>query len=350
MAELPREAKQVALFVFQRPGTSSLAGGFVGKSGLIKNLAFILIAVFIVMATSIPQVHAATVNAFFLYKLSDFTGVTPYMGGKVRVDSDRNEIYVLHGNAVKVYNDKGMEIYRFGDSENLGRIQDLAVDREGNILIFSYIEKGHDLEMVVIRCNYRGDPQERTAIKGIPPDFMEFRPGTMVYRDGRIYLADIANLRIVVIDANGQVQKSIDLLPIMELKEKDRGSVQMGGFNVDTAGNILFTLPVLFSATVLSPDGQVSSFGESGSLPGKFAVVSDITRDNRGNIFVADRGKSVVNIFNSSFQFLREIGGRGKAPGSLVIPQEIAIDADDRMYVTQLGNRGVSVFRMMYYN
>jgi len=321
-----------------------------GKSGLIKNLAFILIAVFIVMATSISQVHAATVNTFFLYKLSDFTGVTPYMGGKVRIDRDRKEIYVLHGNTVKIYNDKGMEIYRFGDSENLGRMQDLAVDREGNILIFSYFEKGHDLEMAVIRCNYRGDPIGRTAITGIPSDFIDFRPSGMVYREGQIYLADAANLRIVVIDMNGQVQKSIDLLPIMELKEKDRGNVQMGGFSVDTAGNILFTLPVLFSATVLAPDGQVSSFGESGSLPGKFAVVSDIIRDNRGNILVADRGKSVVSIYDSSFQFLREIGGRGNAPGSLIVPQEIAIDADDRMYVTQLGNRGVSVFRMMYYN
>ena len=322
-----------------------------GKSGLIiRNLAFILIAVFIVMATSISQVHAATVNTFFLYKLSDFTGVTPYMGGKVRIDRDRKEIYVLHGNTVKVYNDKGMEIYRFGDSENLGRMQDLAVDREGDILIFSYFEKGRDLEMVILRCNYRGDPIGRTAITGIPSDFIDFRPGGMVYREGQIYLADTANLRIVVIDMNGQVQKSIDLLPIMELKEKDRGNVQMGGFSVDTAGNILFTLPVLFSATVLAPDGQVSSFGESGSLPGKFAVVSDITRDNRGNILVADRGKSVISIYDSSFQFLREIGGRGNAPGSLIVPQEIAIDADDRMYVTQLGNRGVSVFRMMYYN
>ena len=321
-----------------------------GKSGLIRNLAFIAIAVFIVTATSISQVHAATVNSFFLYKLSDFTGVTPYMGGKVRIDRDRNETYVLYGNTVKIYNDKGMEIYRFGDSENLGRMQDLAVDREGNILIFSYFEKGHDLEMVIIRCNYRGNPIGRTAITGIPPDFIDFRPGGMVYQEGQIYLADAANLRIVVIDMNGQVQKSIDLLPIMELKEKDRGNVQMGGFNVDTAGNILFTVPVLFTAVVLSPDGQKASFGEPGSLPGKFAVVSDITRDSRGNIFVADRGKSVVNIYNSSFQFLREIGGRGNAPGSLIVPQELTIDANDRMYVTQLGNRGVSVFKMMYYN
>jgi|MudIll2142460700_1097286.scaffolds.fasta_scaffold51273_2 hypothetical protein len=321
-----------------------------GKSGLIRNLAFILIAVFIVMATLISPVQAATVNTFFLYKLSDFTGVTSYMGGKMHIDRDRNETYVLYQNTVKVYNDKGMEIYRFGDSENLGRIQDLAVDREGYILILSYIEKGHDLDMVIIRCNYRGDPIGRTAITGIPSDFSEFHPGTMVYRDGRIYLADTATLRIAVIDMNGQVQKSIDLLPIMELKEKDRGDVQMGGFSVDTAGNILFTLPVLFSATVLSPDGKVSSFGEPGSLPGKFGVVSDITRDNRGNIFVADRLKSVVNVYDSSFKFLLEVGGRGNAPGSLVVPQALAIDADDRLYVTQLANRGVSVFRLLYYN
>jgi DNA-binding beta-propeller fold protein YncE len=242
-----------------------------------------------------------------------------------------------------------MEIYRFGDNENLGRIQDLAVDHEGNILLLSYIEKGHDLEVVLIRCNFRGDPLEKIAIKGIPSDFTEFHPGAMVYRDGQIYLADGASLRIAVIDANGQVQKTIDLVPLTELREKDRGDVQLGGFSVDESGNILFTLPVLFSASVLSPDGKVSSFGEPGSLPGKFGVVSDIARDNRGNILVADRLKSIVSVYDSNFNFLTEFGGRGNDPGSLIVPQDIAIDKDDRIYVTQLANRGVSVFRL-YYN
>jgi DNA-binding beta-propeller fold protein YncE len=325
------------------------------KSNHKRNPAFILAAVFIVMAALVSPVHAATVNAatvnaFFLYKLSDFTGIIPYMGGRMHIDRDRNETYVLYQNTVKVFNDKSMEIYRFGDSENLGRIQDLAVDREGNILTLSYIEKGPDLDMVIIRCNYRGDPLERIAIKGVPTDFTEFRPGLMVYRDGQIYLADMANLRIAVIDANGQVQKTIDLVPLMDLKEKDRGDVQMGGFNVDTDGNILFTLPVMFSATVLSPEGKVSSFGEAGSIPGKFGVVSDITRDKRGNFYVADRLKSIVSVYDSNFHFLTEFGGRGNAPGSLIVPQELAIDADSRLYVTQQANRGVSVFRLLYNN
>ena len=319
---------------------------------LFKYFSSVVAAILCLMMTFVSPTHAASasVGAFFLYKLSDFTSVIPYMGGRVYVDRLRNETYVLYQNIVKVFNSKGMEIYRFGDNENLGMIQDLAVDREGNILTLSYIEKGPDLSVAIIRCNYKGDPVERIAIKGIPPDFSEFHPDIMVYRDGPIYLADTANLRVVLIDANGQVQKAIDLVPYVDLKEKDRGDVQLGGFSVDAAGNLLFTLPVLFTATVLSPDGKVASFGEPGSIPGRFGIVSDIIRDNRGNIFIADRLKSVVNVYDSNFNFLAEFGGRGNAPGSLIVPQELAIDSDDRLYVTQLANRGVSVFRMLYYN
>jgi hypothetical protein len=319
---------------------------------LFKYFSSVVAAILCLMMTFVSPTHAASasVGAFFLYKLSDFTSVIPYMGGRVYVDRLRNETYVLYQNIVKVFNSKGMEIYRFGDNENLGMIQDLAVDREGNILTLSYIEKGPDLSVAIIRCNYKGDPVERIAIKGIPPDFSEFHPDIMVYRDGPIYLADTANLRVVLIDANGQVQKAIDLVPYVDLKEKDRGDVQLGGFSVDAAGNLLFTLPVLFTATVLSPDGKVASFGEPGSIPGRFGVVSDIIRDNRGNIIIADRLKSVVNLYDSNFNFLAEFGGRGDAPGSLIVPQTLAIDADDRLYVTQLANRGVSVFRMLYYN
>jgi len=318
---------------------------------LFKYISSVVATILCLMMTFVSptQAASASVGAFFLYKLSDFTSVIPYMGGRVYVDRPRNETYVLYQNIVKVFNSKGMEIYRFGDNENLGMIQDLAVDREGNILTLSYIEKGPDLSVAIIHCNYKGDPVERIAIKGIPPDFTEFHPDIMVYRDGPIYLADTATLRVVLIDANGQVQKAIDLVPYVDLKEKDRRDVQLGGFSVDAAGNLLFTLPVLFTATVLSPDGKVASFGEPGSIPGRFGIVADIIRDNRGNIIIADRLKSIVNVYDSNFNFLTEFGGRGNAPDSLIVPQTLAIDADDRLYVTQLANRGVSVFRLLYY-
>ncbi len=122
----------------------------------------------------------------------------------------------------------------------------------------------------------------------------------------------------------------------------------MGGFSVDKDGNMLFTTPTLFSASVLSPDGKITSFGTAGSIPGKFENVSAILRDNRGNILVADKLKSVVNIFDKNFNFLMEFGGRGDAPGSIVIPWSMALDSDNKLFITQASNRGVSVFRLFY--
>jgi DNA-binding beta-propeller fold protein YncE len=63
---------------------------------------------------------------------------------------------------------------------------------------------------------------------------------------------------------------------------------------------------------------------------------------------VADKLKCVISVFDRSFQFLTEFGGRGNGPGNLIVPQALAMDGSDRLYVIQAGNRGVSVFRMLY--
>jgi DNA-binding beta-propeller fold protein YncE len=57
-----------------------------------------------------------------------------------------------------------------------------------------------------------------------------------------------------------------------------------------------------------------------------------------------------VNVFDKNFKFLMEFGSRGRGQGQLIIPQQLAIDSNDRVYVIQEGNRGVSVFSMQYAN
>jgi hypothetical protein len=241
-----------------------------------------------------------------------------------------------------------MEIYRFNEDNNLGRLAAFAVDRDGTIFFLSYDDRGL---YGIIRCNYRGEPTGRIEITGLPSDFSDyekFSPTHMVYRGGQFYLADTRSLRIAVADKNGRVQKTYDLIPLLEQKEKDRPDLEMGGFSVDREGNMLFTIPVLFSATVLSPEGKVVNFGQPGSIPGKFGVVSDIITDNRGNYLVSDKLKSVVGVYDKNFQFLMEFGGRGNGPGNLITPEALAVDGSDKLYVTQGGNRGISVFRLIY--
>ena len=317
-----------------------------GTSGLRKN-PLRMIVIMVVLMFALPTLSNA-VEASFLYTLSDFTGPFLIGGGRMFVDKDRNESYIVYQNVVRIFNENGLEIYRFNEDNNLGRLTAIAVDRDGTIFFLSYNDRG---EYVIIRCNYRGDPTGRIEVAGLPSDFAnyeKFSPNFMAYREGQFYLTDARTLRIAVADRKGQVQKTYDLIPLLDLKEKDRADLEIGGFSVDSEGNMLLTIPVLFSATILSPEGKVQNFGQPGSIPGKFGVVSGITTDNKGNYLVADKLKSVISVYNSGTQFLMEFGGRGNGPGDLIVPDVLAVDGSDKVYVTQGGNRGVSVFRLIY--
>jgi len=317
-----------------------------GTSGLKKNPLRIIVTM-VVLMFALPTLSNA-VEASFLYTLSDFTGPFLIGGGRMFVDKDRNEAYVVYQNVVRVFNENGLEIYRFNENNSLGRLSALTVDQDGTIFFLSYDDRG---VYGIIRCNYRGEPLGRIEVAGLPSDFADyekFSPNYMAYREGQFYLADSHRLRIAVADKNGQVQKTYDLVPLLDLKEKDRPDLEMGSFSVDKEGNMLFTIPVLFSATVLSPEGTVRNFGKPGSIPGKFGVVSNIITDNKGNYLVSDKLKCVVSVYDKSFRFLKEIGGRGSEPGNLTMPQVLAVDGSNKLYVTQGGNRGISVFRLIY--
>ena len=313
-----------------------------------KYILLILITIFPLMTTLALPTLSNAIESSFLYTLSDFTGPFLIGGGLMIVDKDRNEAYIGYQNVIRIFNENGLEIYRFNEDNSLGRLTALAVDKDGTIFFLSYNDRG---EYGIIRCNYRGEPMGRIEIAGLSSDFADyqkFSPNQMAYREGQFYLADARTLRIAVADKNGHVQKTYDLIPLLDLKESDRGDNEMGGFSVDSEGNMLFTIPVLFSATVLSPEGKVQNFGQPGSVPGKFGVVAGIIKDNKGNYLVADKLHSVVSVYDSNTRFLMEFGGRSNEPGSLIIPDGLAVDGNDRVYVTQGGNRGVSVFRLIY--
>jgi DNA-binding beta-propeller fold protein YncE len=94
----------------------------------------------------------------------------------------------------------------------------------------------------------------------------------------------------------------------------------------------------------VSQSGKVTSFGKPGGAPGMFNVVSGIAVDNDGRIFVTDKLKSVVMVFDRAFKFLTEFGYRGNAPGNLIGPASVALGNNGQVYVTQSLKVGVSVF------
>jgi hypothetical protein len=282
------------------------------------------------------------VRSSFIYRLASFTGPIPYNHARVTMDRQRNETYVLYANSVRIFNDSGMEIYQFGDDLDLGQLADVATDEEGDIFLLAYKEYRGS----IVRCNFRGEPKSTIELRNFPKEYSDFKPNRMIYQQGNFYFASLSGLQVVVTDREGNFKNGYDLFSLLEFEEKDRENVEVVGFNVDMAGNILLTVPVLFRAFTISPTGEVNYFGKPGSAPGRFNIVGGISRDSKGNYLVVDKLKCAVLVFDKSFNFVTQFGGYGKKPEDLVFPDEIAIDRDDRIYVTQMGKRGVNVYRL----
>lgn len=300
-----------------------------------------LLVLFFTAASSSP---AATgeVTASYLYNLSNFTGVVPYNWTKVSIDREKNEIYVISNGSVSIFNERGMEIYRFGDDSDIGAAADVAVDKDGNIFVLSY--KGRSAAITL--CNFRGEGISRVELKNLPPDLLEFSPDRIIYREGLLYLASTGSMQVVITEVDGNFKAAYDIASLIGLEEDERADTGIVGFNVDGEGNMLFTVPAIARAYVVSPDRTVRSFGKRGSAPGRFGIPAGIVADAAGHYLVADTLRCVVMAFDKDFKFLTEFGFRGIAPGNLIGPRELAMDNDARLYVSQLRRRGVSVFQI----
>src|SRR5512135_2129314 len=149
-----------------------------------------------------PKASTAMVTGSYMYNLSNFYGVVGYEWCHPYFDLKTGEIYVAQGGSVQVFNTAGMQIYSFSDGE-LGVIQDVSTDSEGNILALSWINQGYS----IVKCNFRGEPRREIQIANLPEEFAGFSPNRMVFREGLFYLVDKIRLRVAVIDRDGAYLK-----------------------------------------------------------------------------------------------------------------------------------------------
>jgi hypothetical protein len=307
-------------------------------------------ALFLLMAFSASS-GFCEVRATYLYHLSDFTGTVPYQVPKIRVDNFNREIYVatVTGNGVKVFNDFGMQIYEFKQDKNLldNVLNDFSIDEAGWVFVLSALRdtKTGIKSYTVQRCNYMLIPVETVELHGFPSELGGFNPSRLIYHQGLLYLGDMLGMQIAVVDRQGRYQKHYDLKPLLS-ETKDREDYEMGDFFVDRDGSILFTAPVIGSAYRVSPDGNASLIAKRGSRPGTFGIPSGIVVDAKGNYLVSDKLKSVVLVFDRDLRFLTQFGYRGPNEFNTIAPTYLAVDDRNRVYISQLANRGVSVFEL----
>jgi len=300
--------------------------------------AAVLAALFASPATSGPM------ELSYLYNLADFTGRIPYSDARVVVDVPRFEIYTLHANEIRVFNTAGMEIYRFEVDIAVGRVLDLGIDDDGDMLMLVYASGAGEgvNHWSLLRADFRGRPMGEIEVDR-SGDAAGLLPNRLLLRAGRIWLVSLGQMRAAIHHQDGKLDRVLDLAELAALPLADLGNAGVSGLDVGSDGTVVFAVPVQFRVHAIDPGGGVRSFGKSGSAAGNFGVLGDVALDRAGNIFITDRQRSVVMVFNRGFRFLRE-EARTTRRERLVRPGGLALDPGGRLYVSQIRDRGIAVF------
>jgi hypothetical protein len=294
-----------------------------------------------------PAAASGPISVGHLYELSDFTGTIPYTDATVVADPAHDEAYTLFANDVRVFNATGMQIYSFSLDSAKGQIVDLAVDDHGDLLTLIYAPVGSDgrAPWALARADYRGRPLGPVAL-AIPDGLATFNPNRLVLRAGTIWLASTSQMIAASFSSDGSFLREIDLAQVAAVDSADRQNVGIRGFDVDAAGSVLFAVPTLFKVYTVASDGTARSFGKVGSAAGNFGIVAGAVWDGKGNVIVSDRLRNVVMVFDEQFRFVREFGQNGNPKSRVAWPGGLAVGAGGKIYVSQLGNRGIAVFAM----
>jgi hypothetical protein len=296
------------------------------------------------MAISASIAYSGPLDVAYRYDLADFTGRIPYTDARVVVDPSRSEVYTLFANEIRVFNDAGMEIYRFEVDPGSGRVVDLGVDEGGDILMLTYASAVAEGTRTwsLVRADFRGRPTGEVALDR-SGDAEGLLPNRLLLRGGRIWLVSEAQMRAAAYAPDGSLVRALDLARLAGLAPEERGSAEVSGFDVGADGRVVFAIPTQFRVHAVDPDGTVRSFGKAGSAAGNFGVLGGVAVDGDGDLFVADRQRSVVMIFTQGFVFLREFGATSHREW-LARPGNLALDPHGRLYVSQVRNRGIAVF------
>ncbi len=281
----------------------------------------------------------------YLHRLSDFNGPIPFDFVRLAVDQRTEEVYVDDGENFRVFNAAGMEVYRFAHDPSYGVVRGLVVDDDGGLYLLSWeLEGSSHPGPGLLHCNYRGEVLERAELTGLPVALAGFAPDGLYRLGEHLLLVSRSQMLAAEVDRRGAFRKAHDLGQAAEVAPEDRKTTEIESFSVDPAGRMLFTVPVMFRAFVIDAGGQVSSFGKAGSIPGAFGIVSGIGADASGRIYVTDKLRSVLMVYDAGFRFVGEAGQYGNRPENLVRPGDLVIAGANRILVTQAGRRGVSVF------
>ena len=244
---------------------------------------------------------------------------------------------------VRLYDVPAGKQYRIGDEEGPGQLIKpigIDIDAAGNLYVADIGAKS-----IVI---YGPD---RSFLRRIGGDkwFSRLSSVTVDPVGQRVYAVDIGGVtsdqhRVRVFNAaSGE-----------HIKDIGRRGSGPGEFNLprDLAIGLDGRLYVVdggnFRVVMFDKDGNyLKSFGSVGKQYGQFARPKEVAVDRDGNVYVVDAAFGNFQIFNPEGDLLLFVGQRSErdGPAKYMLPSGIAVDEDGRVYVVDQWFRKIDVYR-----
>lgn len=152
-----------------------------------------------------------------------------------------------------------------------------------------------------------------------------------------IYVLDIFSARVLVVDAQGKMQRELALPAEMGFASD---------LAVDSAGNLLVLDAIkrrLFSAAK-----DAKAFAPlGGELTEALATIPTYMTTSKGSIFVLEGNGSSVVSFRSDGSFLARQLSLGAAEGSLNHPAQMCVNDKDEAFIADRDNSRIQVFQLI---
>ena len=249
---------------------------------------------------------------------------------------------------IKVFDVPARQFFTIGGMKpgKLGKPIGIDVDAEGNLYV---ADAGFQVIMVYDReGNYLR--KLGAVAKGEPPLFSRLTSVTVDKKGEKIYAVDIGRVdasethRVRVFDA----RSGVHLFDIGK-----RGSAS-GEFNfprdmaIGKDGNLYVVDGGNFRIQVFDPEGKyLRNFGALGNQFGSFTRPKEVASDADGNIYVIDSNLGNFQIFDAEGHLLLFIGtpSNEDGPGLYALLSGVTVDEDGRVYVVDQLFRKVDIFR-----
>jgi len=165
--------------------------------------------------------------------------------------------------------------------------------------------------------------------------------GLAIDDDDRLFVADGKLHHILVFSPKREVEGQIT-----------EGLQDPVGLAIDTENRFLYVVDtqqdqvLVYDADSFKLLRRIGTGGKNHYLtaPGDFAAPQDVALDNDGNVYVTDTLNNRVEIFDADGNFISTFGKNGDGPGYFTRPKGIAVDGDGHIWVADEVQDRLQVF------